>query len=100
MKYTKGPWVFNPESRQYADTRTPESYSGVIHEDKPLGMALAVIINDCVDGKANAHLISAAPDMYEAAKEIMNRFNGGVRFPLQSSCDKMNQALAKAEGRE
>jgi len=42
-------------------------------------------------------LHGAAPDLYEAAKEIMERFNGGVRFPLQSSCHKMNEALAKAE---
>lgn len=45
----------------------------------------------------DAHLISASPDLYEALKEIMERFNGGIRFPLQSSCDNANKALAKAE---
>lgn len=56
------------------------------------------------DRTADAYIVfchnhQAAPDLYEAAKEIMERFNGGTRFPLQSSCDKMNQALDKAEGK-
>ena len=52
-----------------------------------------------IKSQADAHLIAAAPDLYEAAKEIMERFNGGIRFPLQSSCDKMNEALAKARSK-
>ncbi len=39
-----------------------------------------------------------APELYEILRELMERFNGGVRFPLQSTCDKANEALAKVEG--
>lgn len=42
-------------------------------------------------------LHKSAPDLYGALKELMERFNGGVRFPLQSTCDKANQALSKAK---
>jgi len=37
-------------------------------------------------------------DLYEACKEMAERFNQGTRFPLQSTVDKMNQAIAKVEG--
>jgi len=50
--------------------------------------------------KANGQLMSAAQDMYEALKELMERVNGGIRFPLMSTVNKANEALAKAEGEE
>lgn len=51
------------------------------------------------EAEANAQLIASAPDLYEACREMMERFNRGTRFPLQSTCDKMNQAIAKADGK-
>ena len=59
-----------------------------------------VFIADCGqhgNAEANARLIAQAPRMYEALKELMERFNGGVRFPLQSTCDKANKAIAGVE---
>lgn len=47
--------------------------------------------------EVNARLIAASPDLYEALKEMMERFNRGTRFPLQSTCDKANQAISKVE---
>ena len=57
----------------------------------------------CMHTKPNLYRIQycplheAAPRMYEALKELMERFNGGVRFPLQSTCDKANEAIAGVE---
>lgn len=42
-------------------------------------------------------LDEAKYDLYEACVEMMERFNRGTRFPLQSTCDKMNQAIAKVK---
>ena len=56
------------------------------------------------DALANAHLISAAPEMYEALKETINwlafnrRMSPGTTGSLLA--DTVNQALAKAEGKE
>ena len=81
MNYTKGEW----KVKQLPLTREPAIYVG----------------NKLIAGgveEANAHLIAAAPEMYEALKELMDRFNGGTRFPLQSTCDRANQVIAKIEG--
>jgi len=55
--------------------------------------------------KANAHLISAAPDMYEALKEALSWLNKyGEHAPITFGgegelANKICQALAKAEGK-
>ena len=61
---------------------------------------IAAAVNACrkVNHDNPMAVAEALSGMYEACKEIMERFNGAVRFPLQSTCDKMNQAIAKAEG--
>ena len=51
--------------------------------------------NDCEDGIANARLIAAAPDMYEALKEaVLQQGHGLVNLR------QCRDAIAKAEGRE
>lgn len=51
------------------------------------------------EARANAKLIAAAPDMYEALKEARDylRFNKGNASPIY---DKADKALSKAEGKE
>lgn len=52
------------------------------------------------EGIANAKLIAAAPEMYEALKSLQNYFQEShVELP-QSLHDAYEAALAKAEGRQ
>lgn len=52
---------------------------------------------DIENEKANAHLIAAAPDMYEALKALSDYYE----LPVSQSClDAINNALAKAEGKQ
>lgn len=53
---------------------------------------------------ANAHLISAAPDMHAASEEALAALLGcrevlGSMANIQLAIDKLSAALAKAEGR-
>ena len=59
--------------------------------------------------KANAHLIAAAPEMYEALKDVLSYLpaRDGKRVPGDPDGDvqlmianKIKQAFAKAEGRQ
>jgi len=67
-------------------------------------IAMASTINEgLVNAEANAHLISAAPDMYEALKDLMFQFAVAVEQPHSVDTriyNQAEQALAKAEGRE
>src|SRR5690554_6202744 len=45
---------------------------------------------------ANAHLISAAPDMYRALREIVSNSSIQANFPHE--CEVAEAALAKADG--
>ena len=81
MKYTKGEWkvegfnVFDNDGHSIASCGT---YSERKH-------------GECI---TNAHLISAAPDMYEALKEARLHCSGGTNL-----ISRIDQAIAKAEGK-
>ena len=47
---------------------------------------------------ANAHLIAAAPDLYEACKEFVRKVDCG-EARSKRSYKQMKEALAKAEGK-
>lgn len=66
MKATKGPWRFHPCLTASENHKGFAIYSGV------LNIAKAVPLDhDGVKGEANAQLISAAPDLYEALNRII-----------------------------
>lgn len=96
MEYTKGEW---------------KAIKGILSDeintivgDKSQGIAEIV----CYLGQnveADAHLISAAPDMYEALKEarheierlaMVTGYEGEAHFP---KLEQINKAIAKAEGK-
>ena len=97
--YTKGEWKVethgDAEDLYVRDTELYESVARIFHSSTyPYGKAIA-----------NAHLIAAAPDMYEALKEISE---GKGRYSLDklthasNTIDDMKalaiEAIAKAEG--
>lgn len=80
--YTKGAWKVYPTNHQGVNLKiaTGEAEQGIAYLSK-----------DLVEYQANANLIAAAPDMYEALKLILSLgLNDGRRWMAE-------QALAKAE---
>lgn len=96
MNYTKGEWKAH----------------GIVIVDKD-GFEIATVQTKHAEGeaKANTNLISAAPEMYEALKQIVTRIeskDGVVRCGLQAIgqvgmlnalIHESKQALAKIEGK-
>lgn len=87
--FTKGEWNIYPTNHTGVDLKI------AIHI---LDQGIAYLSKDLVNYLANAHLIAAAPDMYEALKALVEYHQkyGGVVPNLTNA----NRALAKAEGRE
>ena len=84
-KFTKGEWTVE-DGRVVAcgDFRIAYSYSGSnIPYTEP--------------AKANAHLIAAAPEMYEAMQEFVNRVDKG-EVRSNKTYNKFKSILAKARG--
>jgi len=62
----------------------------------PDGHVIAEMNNIGDKVQADAHLIAAAPDMYEALRELFDSLGGSyIGFPLKV-VERVEQALAKA----
>lgn len=75
-------------------------YSIVCGETASRGPAGLCIVSGHVDEDipGNAHLIAAAPDLYEAAEELMEILRGMPLGPQHNAMVKLHNALAKARG--
>ena len=103
-KHTPGPWRTIESTNKTMRT--------VVGPDFP-GQGYIADVNLCrtndaqdVDGEANAHLIAAAPAMYDALRELTNAFAlvvkmtpYGVSMDVSKVHDNARAALAQAEGR-
>ena len=117
MEYTKGEWRFEKSdltirSNDFKNGTQMADYKGVIVAD--LKPALGCDDSDNVDlehtGRshavpqtlANAQLIAAAPEMYEACKLALDFFItfDSTRKVVSALSLQLNEAVAKAEGRE
>ena len=92
-KWTKGPWVIT-------DMGTLISEGGnVNHPIEVAGLNIAHFSRyECkTHQSANANLIAAAPDLYEALENLLNVINGdgGTKPDARELC---HAALAKARG--
>ncbi len=95
MTYTKGEWIID---------RVKKSMIISPRKDKVIcRLGYSGELND--DDRANAHLIAAAPDMYEALKALAHDFAtlgelyGITPDGIKKVLNKSERALAKAEGR-
>lgn len=99
LKYTKGEWRIHPTHKTdiYALNNGSKLVAECGNPNLPNGEDLA-----------NAHLISASPDMYEALKGIMSlhikdydSLNMGIGIKTEGGqiLIRAEKALAKAEGR-
>lgn len=94
-KFTPGPWVYRSKTREIGtvDKSDTQSY----------GMLLVVAYIDGFDHEeheANAHLIAAAPDLYDALQNLLSRLandaDGHAWFMDEQEASII--ALAKARG--
>ncbi len=98
MNYTKGEW----EIWKSLDRVPPEGagfWAVYVVDDK--GGHIAKVSRTDTETTANAHLIVAAPEMYEALRDAQYWFTEAKAYiPLHSATlGTINQALAKAEGK-
>ena len=85
-KFTKGPWV--------ARGKTPSRIYGMQRKDKEVIVAATgSVINEA---GANAHLIAAAPEMYEMLEYVMKC--AAMQDNLTIDANEISKLLAKARG--
>ena len=89
MKYTKGEWK---RYGQHIHLNESDTSSEIVTVLCPMWMPKE-------EAEANAHLISAAPELYEAVRGIYTHLPSTCR-KLGDNCPKCRamEALAKAEG--
>jgi len=90
-EFTPGPW------------KVQRYDNGNSYAISPVGSAkvIAKLQSKTFDNKANAHLIAAAPEMYEALKEIYQLLEKHEpHWYLRKHYNLVAKALAKAEGKE
>ena len=94
-KFTPGPWNNMPKTE----------YVPICKQDEA-GLALGFInstnLERTAEGKANAYLIAAAPDLLEALETLLQAFDGAFagaygRGPLYIAA---NSAINKARGQQ
>jgi hypothetical protein len=96
MNYTKGEWKVKDDRPHFSIQVGRQNIASI--------SSLNNMLND--EKLANAHLIAAAPEMYEALRELSEithdlGLGDGTPDPqIEASNKKARQALAKAEGRE
>lgn len=99
MNYTKGKW----EVKGFAEFVCGVWYASITSSDKPIAKVRGDNKNNC---EANAHLIAASPNLYEALKEAhewLTQLN--KLHPIIDDGDfnilqrHIQKALAKAEGK-
>ena len=88
-KFTKGPWK----------RKDNFVYSPMFDEDDTLFVSIAVACTGIAPAIANANLIAAAPDMYEAL-ETIERVAGIGMMEDDPARVKARDALRKARGEE
>lgn len=89
MNYTKGEWKINKTEWIIGDAYTVKSGLTLV--------ALVPGIDTLPEAEANAHLIAAAPEMYEALKAVYEDENFGKLSPKTKAITF--NALSKAEGK-
>lgn len=90
-KHTPGEWKIYPAYKSYPDLAF-EIWNG--------DYRIATTTDGAEQAKINARLIAAAPDLLEACKEIVEAGKRDlIRTGIHSELWRLEQAIAKAEGR-
>jgi hypothetical protein len=103
-KFTKGPWEYDTCLADHGNKSTP-IYSEADGADADLYEPVCIIPHDDITEagyeqvKANAHLIAAAPDLYEALYK-MSQYPDVRQYVGSVIHDIALNALAKARGEQ
>jgi hypothetical protein len=94
-KFTPGPWRYCPTNNGHMIGGSSNGYIAEVRQ-----------VREVTEDKANAHLIAAAPDLYEAlsdlivlasaAMQLANR--DGAEFNVDDDLREARAALKKARG--
>ena len=95
-KHTPGPWKAVPDRSRNLYTWYVEGAKGVVP-----AIARLSLIDACEEIEGNAHLIAAAPAMYEALRRIKVLMESGdIEGKDWMEYGQIVQALAQAEGKQ
>ena len=97
MSFTKGPWKIAsdmPALAIYAPCGERIVQTTNQNNSKSFGVATR---DEGVSSDANAHLIAAAPELYEAAQMAVDFYAMNSQHPSEAH-DLLAKALAKARG--
>jgi len=103
-KFTPGPWKAIRDPLHYGSLSTV--YAGSTEEKAGIGAQMLVQVggwSNPTEQEANAHLIAAAPELYEALEEIIQDVQQTSTGDITGTgcweaLDKARAALAKARG--
>lgn len=95
LKHTPGPWHIGRGADGLPIIHTaPDTFSS-----SGQGVAHVCKRTMCQEHTANARLIAAAPEMYEALRALIERSDANDGDGLLVAFDAARAAIAKAEGR-
>ena len=115
-KFTPGPWVSNPRTILYGGMRAEDGYViNALGGERAAWYGLAQVVTETEDGDrniegvANAKLIAAAPDLYDALELTLqacysleeyqhNVLGDDSQYQTGSLIEQAKAALAKARG--
>ena len=95
-KHTPGPWKAVPDKSRNMYTWYVEGAKGVVPT-----IARLSLIDACEEIESNAHLIAAAPAMYEALQQAIDEladYEAARNDPKSITRYRCEAALAQAEG--
>ena len=93
-KFTPGPWYVDEEFSQ-AHIRYKEGTRCVVSEEHGGICETTRGWEDEQTSPANAALIAAAPELYEALRDVLSEFLPNVKGPVT---ERARRALVKAQG--
>lgn len=100
MEYTKGEWEYKEGEYNHHDDKKWCNTGSIKAKDKEVDGWFICRIDDIGEANiANAHLIAAAPDLYEALKALMLNDKPSWTDDLSEYWQNALNAIEKAEGR-
>lgn len=90
-KWTKGPWIYHTDGDRAV-------YSG--YADMPVICQSPISKQYNKEWHANAHLIAAAPELYEALEEALLLVDMSTSYRRVDIAQQARKVLAKARGGE
>lgn len=98
--YTKGPWEILKKDNSNINWNSYHigAYYNEVCIVRGTKNSMVDWLASCLDLEANANLIAAAPELYEALEAINDYWESGNFSRRKDLWDNMRSALAKARG--